>query len=56
LGEPLRTLRVLASGYPLHHPHSYFIAVAGGFAAIPLASWRKKNEKLDIYHNNIRKY
>jgi hypothetical protein len=35
----------LASGYPLHHPHSRYAPVAGGFASIPLASWRKKKEK-----------
>ena len=34
----------LASGYPLHHPHGYFIAVAGGSASIPLAvaAFRRK--------------
>jgi hypothetical protein len=36
LGEPLRALCALASGYPLHHPLARS-ALAGGSASIPLA-------------------
>jgi hypothetical protein len=35
-GEPLRSLRSLASGYPLHHLRAFH--ALGGSAAIPLAN------------------
>jgi hypothetical protein len=39
LGEPLRALRALASGYPLHHAHIFASRLyARGSAAIPLAT------------------
>ena len=43
LGEPLRQLRCLASGYPLHHLRG--LRPLGGSASIPLAKNALKIEK-----------
>ena len=44
LGEPLRVLRTLASGYPLHHPHRLRLLRVVPLLSLSLARFaRNKN-------------
>ena len=47
LGEPLRGLRPLASGYPLHHLHR--LRRFGGSATIPLALLYAHATKISLF-------